>query len=169
MADTRLLDARTLFAFFACGITPAMAAAGVGVGSQYAYTAEDATGAWLDGSRNYTLTLPAGIPAKNFWAIDIYDPQTRSLLRTATPWPSISSHDDITTQDNGDTIIRFGPAAPAGPRTGSRPCPAKAGSPPCASTGHSSPGSTRPGDPARSSPPPDPLIWLGSGRGIYAG
>jgi hypothetical protein len=115
LADgARLLDARTLFAFVACGITPAMAAAGVGVGSQYASTAEDATGAWLDGSRDYTLTLPAGIPAKNFWAIDIYDPQTRSLLRTATPWPSISSHDDITTEDNGDTVIRFGPAAPAG-------------------------------------------------------
>ena len=55
-----------------------------------------------------------GIPAKNFWAIDVYDPQTRSLLRTATPWPSISSHNDITTEDNGDTVIRFGPAAPAG-------------------------------------------------------
>ena len=96
------------------GITPAMTHAAVGVGSQYAFTARDANGAWLDGGRDYTLTLPAGIPAKTFWAIDIYDPQTRSLLQTDNPYPSIHSQSEgMRFEDNGDLVIAFGPTAPA--------------------------------------------------------
>jgi hypothetical protein len=83
---------------------------------QYAFTAEDATGAWLDGARTYTLTLPAGIPVKTFWAIDIYDTQTRSLLQTGSPYPSINSRfSDVHAEDNGDTIITFVPAPPSHP------------------------------------------------------
>ena len=109
----RLLDARAMMHYVGTGITPAMTHAGVGVGSQYAFTARDATGAWLDGGRNYTLTLPAGIPAKTFWAIDIYDPQTRSLLQTDNPYPSIhSGSEGMRYEDNGDLVIAFGPSAP---------------------------------------------------------
>ncbi|WP_153426528.1 DUF1254 domain-containing protein [Streptomyces alkaliphilus] len=111
----RLLDARAMFHYAALVITPAMAAAAVGAGSQYAYTAEDSTGAWLDGGRSYTLTLPENIPAKNFWAIDVYDTQTRSLLRTEDPYPSVNSLSDaVRAEENGDTVIRFGPTPPRG-------------------------------------------------------
>ncbi|MEV0668197.1 DUF1254 domain-containing protein [Actinomadura luteofluorescens] len=111
----RLLDARAVYHHGAIVVTPAMAAATVGAGSQYAYTAEDSTGAWLDGQRSYTLTLPKGIPAKNFWAVDVYDPQTRSLLRTDDPYPSVNSLSDaVRTEDGGDTVIHFGPTAPPG-------------------------------------------------------
>ena len=65
-----------------------------------------------DGARDYTLTLPAPIPVKTFWAIDIYDTQTRSLLQTDNPYPSVNNRfTDLQTEDNGDTIIRFGPTA----------------------------------------------------------
>ena len=96
---------RAMMHYVGTGITPAMTHAHVGVGSQYAYTAEDATGAWLDGANHYTLRLPAGIPAKTFWSIDIYDTQTRALLQTDNPWPSINSLADETppTEPNGDT------------------------------------------------------------------
>ena len=111
----RLLDARAMMHYVGTGITPAMTHAAVGVGSQYTFTARDADGAWLDGGRDYTLTLPAGIPAKTFWAVDIYDPQTRSLLQTDTPYPSIHSQSDgMRFEDNGDLRIAFGPTAPAG-------------------------------------------------------
>ena len=97
------------------GITPAMTEEHVGLGSQYAFTAEDSTGAWLDGGRHYTLRLPAGIPAKTIWSIDIYDTQTRALLQTDNPWPSINSaHGPVPTEANGDTVIHFGPTKPAG-------------------------------------------------------
>ncbi|MGA5325382.1 DUF1214 domain-containing protein [Streptomyces griseoincarnatus] len=82
-----LLDSRAVFYYVATASSPAMVTARVGTGSQYAYTAEDSTGVWLDGGRNYTLTLPSGIPVRNFWAVTAYDPQTRSLLRTDHPLP----------------------------------------------------------------------------------
>ncbi len=82
-----LLDSRAVFYYVATGSSPAMVTAPVGTGSQYAYTAEDSTGAWPDGGRNCTLTLPSGIPVKDFWAVTAYDPQTRSLLRTDPPLP----------------------------------------------------------------------------------
>lgn len=106
----RLLDARALMQYLGTGITPAMAIVHVGIGSQYAYTAEDSSGEWLDGGNHYTLRLPAGIPAKTFGSIDIYDPQTRSLLQTSNPWPSINSfYGDVPAEASGDTIVHFSP------------------------------------------------------------
>ncbi|MFJ3335022.1 DUF1254 domain-containing protein [Streptomyces sp. NPDC086766] len=111
----RQLDARAVFHHGAIVITPAMATAVVGAGSQYAYTAEDSTGAWLDGEKSYTLTLPEDIPAKNFWAVDVYDPQTRSLLRTDNLYPGVNSLSNaVQAEGNGDTVIHFGPTAPQG-------------------------------------------------------
>jgi len=110
----RNLDARTQFHYFATVITPAMAHAQVGAGSAYAYTAEDADGRTLDGSHTYSLRIPADPPAKNFWAIDIYDTQTRSLL-TSTPYPALSSLGGaVQAEDDGSHVLWFGPAAPEG-------------------------------------------------------
>jgi len=109
----RLLDARASFHYFATVVTPAMAAATVGAGSAYAYTAMDADGYWLDGSRTYRLTLPAGVPAKNFWALDVYDTQTRSLLETDNPYPSVTSRGgSVRANPDGSTTVYFGPTAP---------------------------------------------------------
>lgn len=58
-ADSQV-DARAAYHYAAVLVSPALAKAAVGVGSQYAYTAEDATGAWLDGARNYTLRRDSG-------------------------------------------------------------------------------------------------------------
>ncbi len=74
-----LLDARTMFFYFATGITPAMSNAKPGTGSAYAGVFRDATGAYLDGSQTYKITLPGPIPAKTFWSFTIYDNQRRSL------------------------------------------------------------------------------------------
>ncbi|MEV5068746.1 DUF1254 domain-containing protein [Microbacterium sp. LMI12-1-1.1] len=110
----RNLDARTLFHYVATVITPAMAHAQVGAGSAYIYTAEDADGALLDGAATYSLTIPANAPAKNFWAIDAYDTQTRSLLQS-TAYPAVSSlAEDIQAEDDGSHVLWFGPTAPAG-------------------------------------------------------
>src|SRR5262249_55673828 len=111
----RLLDSRAMFHYFATVITPAMAAANVGAGSAYAYTAEDSAGAWLDGGKAYRLTLPANIPAKNFWSVDLYDCQTRSLLETHNPYPSVMSlTPEVTANDDGTSDVWFGPTAPPG-------------------------------------------------------
>ena len=106
----RLLDARAQFHYFATVITPAMAAAAVGTGSAYTYTAMDANGRWLDGGQAYQLTLPPGIPAKNFWSVDLYDTQTRSLLETDNPHPSVMSLGGaVQANPDGSTTVYFGP------------------------------------------------------------
>ncbi|WP_082518898.1 DUF1254 domain-containing protein [Leifsonia sp. Leaf336] len=112
----RLLDARTQFHYFATVITPAMAHAQVGAGSAYAYTAEDADGQVLDGAATYTLRIPADPPAKNFWSIDLYDTQTRSLLQLPdNPYPALASLEGTVRPDHdGSFLLWFGPKAPKG-------------------------------------------------------
>jgi hypothetical protein len=63
----------------------------VGVGSQYGGTYVDSQGRPLDGSKNYRLHLPPGIPAKDFWWLVLYDTQTRSELQTDQQFPSLRS------------------------------------------------------------------------------
>lgn len=106
----RLLDARTSFFYIGTGNTPAMTVAMPGVGSQYAWTAEDASGGWLDGGRHYRLTLPPDVPAKNFWSIIVYDPQTRSLLQTSDRYPSLNSlTGTVAANADGSIDLHFGP------------------------------------------------------------
>jgi hypothetical protein len=113
--DGRDLDARSLFFYLATVNTPAMALKLVGLGSQYAYAERDRDGQYLDGSSTYRLTLPAGVPAKDFWSVVVYDPQTRSELRTSQPFPSRNSQRDaLGVNPDGSTGLWFGPAAPSG-------------------------------------------------------
>ncbi len=111
-------DARSVFMYVAIGITPAMAIAMPGVGSQYAGAFRDADGQYLDGSKTYRLTLPPNIPAKNFWSIVLYDPQTRSTLQTDNPYPSLNSMTgNVTSNADGSVDIYLGPEAPEGKKS----------------------------------------------------
>ncbi|SEK19294.1 DUF1254 domain-containing protein [Rhodococcus maanshanensis] len=113
--QTRLLDARTQFHYFATVVTPAMAHAQVGAGSAYTYTAEDSQGRLLDGAKTYRLVLPPNPPAKNFWSVDVYDTQTRSLLQTDNPYPSLMSlSGTVQEEQDGSIVLWFGPTAPDG-------------------------------------------------------
>lgn len=111
----RNLDARTLFFYQATLNTPAMALERVGVGSQYAITQRDASGEYLHGRNTYRLTLPPDVPAKDFWSVVVYDPQTRSELQTGQPLPSRSSEnnrDELVYNDDGSIDLIFGPEPP---------------------------------------------------------
>jgi hypothetical protein len=110
----RLFDARTLFHYTAIVVTPAMEAKIVGVGSQYLSTYKDADGTYLDGGQNYKLTLPTGIPAKDFWSVTVYDTETRSLLQNGMPKPSVSLFDHPDVNADGSVDVYFGPEAPEG-------------------------------------------------------
>ncbi len=111
----RLLDARTFMFFYATGITPAMAIQRVGAGSAYATAFVDVDGRPMDGSRTYRLNLPAGIPARTFWSLVLYDNQTRSMLQTDEPHPSIGSQrPGVVIEPDGSVDIWFGPTAPVG-------------------------------------------------------
>jgi hypothetical protein len=111
----RHLDARTLFFYVATVNTPAMAWKIPGVGSQYALAVVDAAGEPFDGAARYRLRLPADAPAKDFWSVVVYDPQTRSELQTGQPWPSRNSkRDEMRHNDDGSIDLWFGPTAPEG-------------------------------------------------------
>ncbi len=111
----RLLDARTMFFFYATGVTPAMSYAKPGTGSAYAIAARDAGGNYLDGGRTYTVTLPGPIPAKDFWSFSVYDNQTRSMLPTDQKLAGLDSTlPGIQKNADGGVTVWLAPKAPAG-------------------------------------------------------
>jgi hypothetical protein len=113
--DGRNLDAHTLFFYQATVNTPAMVLKIPGVGSQYAYTEQDSNGNYLDGGKTYRLHIPAKVPAKDFWSVVVYDPQTRSELQTTQPFPSKNNkRNPLVTNSDGSVDIFFAPKAPAG-------------------------------------------------------
>src|SRR5262249_61526071 len=111
----RLLDARTMFFYYATGITPAMAMAKVGSGSAYAASFRDAKGNYFDGGKTYKVTLPGPVPVNNFWSFVVYDNQTRSLLETDQKLAGVDSHHPGLKADaDGSVTVWFGPKAPTG-------------------------------------------------------
>ena len=113
----RNMDARTLFFYSATVNTPAMALEIPGVGSNYAFSATDQAGNYLDGGNNYKVTLPADVPAKDFWSVVVYDPQTRSELQIpgGTAYPSKNNkRDQLSYNKDGSVTLYFGPKAPVG-------------------------------------------------------
>lgn len=109
------LDGAIFFYFLATGVTPAMAEKMVGEGSQYPWTALDADGNAFDGGQTYKLRLPPNVPVKTFWSVIVYDTQTRSMLQTDQPAPSVSSQDKgVQANADGSVDVWFGPTAPAG-------------------------------------------------------
>jgi hypothetical protein len=109
------LDAKSMFFFYATGITPAMTEKMVGQGSQYAAAFVDAKGTPLDGSKTYKLHMPPNIPAKDFWSFTVYDTQTRSMLQTDQQFPAVGSlTKGLLVNADGSVDVYFGPKAPAG-------------------------------------------------------
>jgi hypothetical protein len=113
--DAALLDARINFFYQATGVSPAMAAAPVGSGSQYAAAMVDARGNAFDGGKTYRLHLPPNIPAKQFWSLIPYDTQTRSVLQTDQRDAGLSSETGtVATNADGSVDVYFAPTRPSG-------------------------------------------------------
>jgi hypothetical protein len=111
----RFLDARTFFFYMATVNTPAMVNKMIGKGSQYALNNLDSDGNLLDGGVSYTLKIPANVPAKDFWSIVAYDPQTRSQLQTSQPFPARNNErHELQVSEDGSIDLYFGPTAPTG-------------------------------------------------------
>jgi len=113
--QTKNSDARVMFHYPYTAVTPAMAVSRPGQGSDYGIVYLDIDKQPFNGGKNYKLNLPPNPPAKDFWAVTIYDSQTRSMLQTDQPFPTVGSQTEgIKKNEDGSFDIYFGPEAPAG-------------------------------------------------------
>ena len=112
---TMNLDARVLFYFNAGGVTPAMAVTRAGAGSDYALANLDADKNAFDGAKTYRLHLPPNVPVNDFWAVTLYDTQTRSQLQTSQRFPTVGSQTKgMKRNADGSYDVYFAPEAPHG-------------------------------------------------------
>ncbi len=108
-------DARVMFHYPYTGVTPAMATPKEGTGSDYSIAFLDAEKNSFDGGKTYKLNIPVNPPAGNFWAVTIYDSQTRSMLQTNQSLPTVGSQTGISQNgENGSFDIYFAPELPEG-------------------------------------------------------
>jgi hypothetical protein len=108
-------DARVMFHYPYTAVTPAMAAPREGKGSDYGIAYVDADKQPFDGAKNYKLNIPADPPTGNFWAVTIYDTQTRSMLQNSQKYPTVGGQTEgLRKNDDGSFTIYFGPKAPEG-------------------------------------------------------
>lgn len=108
-------DARVMFHYPYTIVTPAMAVTIPGKGSDYGIAFVDAEKQPFDGSKTYKLHLPSNPPANDFWAMTLYDPQTRAPFASNQPLPSVGSQTEgIKANSDGSYDIYFGPKAPEG-------------------------------------------------------
>lgn len=113
--ETMNSDARVMFHYPYTAVTPAMSTPREGTGSDYGIAYVDSEKQPFDGSRTYRLRVPANVPVANFWAVTLYDSQTRSMLQTSQPFPTVGSQTEGFRQNtDGSHDVYFGPQAPEG-------------------------------------------------------
>ncbi len=108
------LDARIWFFTNYYSVSPGMLSKIPGKGAAYMIAFTDSRGEPLSGGSHYRLTLPANIPAANFWSITLYEAENASGLANGQPFPSLGSRDKPLQSDDGSTELYFGPEAPEG-------------------------------------------------------
>lgn len=95
--------------------SPGMVSQTPGRGAAYYVGFNDADGEPLSGDASYKLTLPADIPAENFWSLTLYEAENASGLATeARRFPSLGSRDKPVQNADGTTDLYIGPEAPEG-------------------------------------------------------
>lgn len=86
-----------------------------GFGQKYAAAYQDGAGDWLRGAGSYRLRVPPKVPVADFWALTVYDVETRALIeapqRRAEIDPQVNR---LNTNADGSVDRYFGPRAPAG-------------------------------------------------------
>ena len=94
--------------------SPGMMVKKAGAGAAYLVGLRDSDKRLYDGGQAYVLRLPAGIPAKDFWSLTLYDALTASGLDNGQPFPSLNVMDKPAQNTDGSTDLYIGPKAPTG-------------------------------------------------------
>jgi hypothetical protein len=108
---SRLLDYTYRSTIYFAAFSSAKA---LGAATQYLIGGKDASGKNLDGGSNYTLTVPAKTPVKQFWSVLVYDLSTGGFVKN-TPKAGVTSLDQgLSANSDGSVDVYFGPKPPAG-------------------------------------------------------
>lgn len=108
------VDVRAAFFQYAYSSAPAMVMRTIGAGSKYPVALRDNDGNILNGSNNYKFRLPAGIPAKAFWAVTAYNVTDGTMPETDQLMPSRNGYENTVKSKDGSIDIYFGPKKPKG-------------------------------------------------------
>lgn len=108
------LDERTAWFYEAVTLTAGMTTKTPGKGQVYIGVQKSADGAWLKGENTYTLHIPANAPVAQFWAMTLYDTETRCFINNKYEIAGLDSRSDLIKNADGSVDLYFGPKAPKG-------------------------------------------------------
>jgi hypothetical protein len=101
------VNERGLTYFLACGPPSKL-----GKATFYLCTFFDGSGRLLTGENTYRLHVPANVPAKQFWAVTVYDSETAAFI-WESPRVEVNSYDRRMQRNlDGSVDLHFGPKAP---------------------------------------------------------
>jgi hypothetical protein len=107
--DALYIDNRGMIFFLAFA-----APKNLGGATFYLVGGHDSKGQVLSGEKTYRLHVPAHVPAKQYWAVTVYDLDTACLIRDMQK-PGLDSYDQkMRRNGDGSVDIFFGPTAPPG-------------------------------------------------------
>lgn len=107
--DGLYLDERALIYYMAFALPKKLGAA-----TFYLAGANDHEGRPLRGEATYRLHVPANVPARQYWAVTVYDLETACLVRGLSR-PGLDSYDNaVRRNEDGSVDLFFGPRPPAG-------------------------------------------------------
>jgi hypothetical protein len=108
-------DPRARYTYEACTVSERMSFPKDGFGMGYGGMFHDKNGEPMKGDKSYVMKVEANAPVKLFWAVTIYDTDTRGLVITDQEKAEIgSAHETTQVNEDGTTYIFVGPEAPKG-------------------------------------------------------
>jgi hypothetical protein len=108
------LDERTAWFYEAVTLSAGMTTKTPGQGQIYLGVQKDRDGKWLQGGNTYTLHIPPNPPVKQFWAMTLYDTETRCFIDNKHEIAGLDSRMDLARNDDGSVDLYFGPTPPKG-------------------------------------------------------
>ncbi|HWM82362.1 MAG TPA: DUF1254 domain-containing protein [Pseudolabrys sp.] len=106
-------EAREKWFYQAVGASPAMFRRDTHAGSLYWLGLRDRNGVYLDGAKNYRLSVPLPVPGKLFWSVTVYDAASRSQIQTDQKKAALRSLFELKNLSGSAADLHFGPKPPA--------------------------------------------------------
>jgi hypothetical protein len=84
------------------------------LGSYYLMATKDEDSRPLDGGSSYRLTVPPGVPVRQYWSATAYDRATHGLIREVARASRSSQSPGLEVNADRSVDVYFGPSAPPG-------------------------------------------------------